>query len=662
MMAVINEDIDLKGLKKAGVDPIVYETYKALKKYKEAPARKEAMQRRDEAWKCAVENEMWEEADKKEMKETGQVPVVYNKLNKGIQGSSAVVTANKPEYKIYPTRNNDPYVAELIKWGLDFVWEKNEGNDVVYDWTEEKSLSGIGWVSAKMDEDKGIFGRIVFTEQEPTIYYFDSTSRDRFFRDTPIIKAQLRTKAYIKENYPEVPEKDLVYEKVDDTAETDTGKLTDTVTGADNYAINPDKSDMDAVVDDEEKREIWEIEAHWLKTEKEWWAWIATASEPEPHPVKLELESGQKPEEVLSMWRQENENPEDPFLLTELWERQMKNRYLRIIVGKAIIKQEQISENGEITEIKERKNPYGLDADGDPVLPDIPLKGQRTRNAYCMSPTIYAIPINRSLNKREAQFLYAASKELNSPVVRTKDSRWTGPPDKPGSEIEISTNTPGELRPYRLPPGSVDLSGIAQMIEYDKGAIDDQYDLPEVMRGKIPKGQENMSGRLGLALQDSASVMNNPHLRALETALIQLAKVLLAIMLRTWSPYMWSRLITSDDAQLWRPEREQTEDIVPGSEEEQRLKAEIKQRWQNALEIVTSGDITLVDLNIKVGAGSSLPTNRMARNAEAREMYKEGLVDRRAALEHSNYPGAKEIAERMDRKEEALAQAGMLKK
>lgn len=651
------DNINLTGLKQAGVDPIVISTYEALKKYKDASQRKDAMRRRKEAWKAAIENEMWEDSDKAEMKKTGQVPVVYNKLNKGIQGNAALVTSNDPEIKILPTRMNDPYVSELLKWGVDFVWAKNDGNDVVFAWVEEKNIGGLSWVSAMLDENKGIFGRIVFDEQDPTMYYFDPESRDRYLRDTHIIKAQLRTKSYIKENYPDVKDDDLVYQK-SEPSEDETGKLTDTVIGADNYAINPDKSDTDAPPDDEEKREIWEIECYWLKTEKEWWAIIVRKEGDDPEPVKLKIEKGQKAEDVLEAWK-EQKNP----VSAELWPRQMKNRYLRIIVGKAIIKQTDPENPDE--QVDERKNPYGLDSDGDPVLPCIPLKGQRTLNAFCMSPTMYSLPINRSYNKRQAQMLYAVSKGLNAPVVRSKDSKWTGPPDKPGSEIEIGVNTPAELRPYRLSPGTVDVSGLARLIAEDQAAIDDQFDLPEVLRGKIPKGQENMSGRLGLALQDSASVMNNPHLRSLETALVMLARVILSIMLRSWPRFMWERLVQTDEARTFIPPSEQNpaeEQPEPGSEEEAAQKQQIAARWQQAIDTVVEEGVTLIDLDIRVTAGSSLPTNRAQRNAEAREMYKEGLFGRLEALEHSNYPGAKEIAERMDKREQEMIEAGMKQK
>lgn len=172
-----------------------------------------------------------------------------------------------------------------------------------------------------------------------------------------------------------------------------------------------------------------------------------------------------------------------------------------------------------------------------------------------------------------------------------------------------------------------------------------------------------MSGRLGLALQDSASVMNNPHLRSLETAMVQLAKVLLAIMLRSWPRQKWERLITNDKAKNWTPPADEAGQ-QPSNDPVEKLQqeAEIQKKWEAAVETVVVEGLELIELDVRISAGSSLPTNRMARNAEAREMYDKGLLDRKAALEHSDYPGAQEIADRMDKREEMMMQSGMVKK
>ena len=52
---------------------------------------------------------------------------------------------------------------------------------------------------------------------------------------------------------------------------------------------------------------------------------------------------------------------------------------------------------------------------------------------------------------------------------------------------------------------------------------------------------------------------------------------------------------------------------------------------------------------------------KLAKEQMALEKFAQGLYDRQAALEYSQDPHAKEIAERMDKKEAQMAMAGMKK-
>jgi len=644
------KSINIDKIQGSDAKPEVVEVYRELKRFKDAPERKDWLTRDKDGEKAVIFNEMWESGEKEELAETGQIPVTVNKCRKGVQGNSAIVTANNPEIKVFPTRESDPYVAELLKWALDFVAAKNNKQEVIRDVVDRKETGGHGFFYVKQDESKGMFGRVVVEGQDPTLWYWDAKSKKRDFSDTHLIKAQLRTKKYILDHY-DVKEEDLVFEKVDDTDEERTGELTDTVEGEDNYAIDPEKPGD--TPEDLKKRVIWEIEAYMLKVEKEDWAVFMRKGDESPTVVKIGLRPGQKPEDVIKDYAVRNGFD----LMADHWPRRVSNRYLRLIVGKKLIPQTDESKQ----EVDELLNPYGVDSDGDPVLPVIPLTGKRAfSHSYCYASTFYALPVNKSLNKREAQFIFAVSKALNAPVVRTDDSKWSGQPDKPGSELIVDKAAPWP--PFRLSPGTVDLSGLAMRIEEDKQNIDDQYDLPEVMRGKIPKGQENMSGKLGLALQDTASMMQNPTLKELEVALVKGAKAELAIILRVWPKYMWDRLLPEGGRETKYPEGEEPPDGTKDNEELEKIeKVENRKKWDMALQKINKDKIKLVDLDIRLTAGSSLPTNRMAKEQIAIEKFKVGLYDRQAALEYSSDPKAEEISDRMDTKEEKMAQSGMTK-
>ena len=680
------DKINLKLIGKSDADPKVKEVYEDLKRFRAAPERAAWVKRDSEAYNGAILNDMWSDKDKKDAKGTGQELVSVNRLNKGIQGNAAIVTQNNPAIIIRPLRFEDPYVATMLGWGVDYVIRKNQGQDVIFDVVERKNIGGLGIFYSYHDPNKGIFGKTIFEDNDPSIWHFDKDSKKRDYSDTSLIKAQLRTKKWIKEHYDDIEDKDLTFEATI-SPEEDPGEITDTVTGADNYAIDDDKVDPDVEAGEKEIKEIWEIEAHMLKIEREDWIIFKMKDSPDADAEKIEL-NGRKIKDVI-----EEFNNRDKVDFAKHWSRRIENRYLRIIVGKKLIKQTDDDDN----EVDETKNPYGRDSDGDPIVPGVPLISQKTRNAYPTCPTFYALPLNKSLNKRHAQEIYATSKTLNSPVVRSDNTRWSDPkrPDEPGNELIISKS--GADKPYRLSPGDVNIANLRAIIANESEDIDDQYDLPEILKGKVPKnfiGQ--MSGRLGLALQDTALMKANPALRSLESALIRAGKVILAIILKQWPRQLWERLLNEENRQVFAPDgsdelkerqeldRQKLEHMmpdgsvmagpehpgaVPGSEREageptpeEQVDEKVKARWQEAVNKIEKDGIKLIDLDVAVTAGSTLPTNRMAKEDLAIEKYKVGLYDRKAALELSEDPKAKEISERMDARDLLAAQAEIQKK
>jgi len=655
---------------RAGSDPKVFEVYQSLFSFSASPSRTSWSKSKAKLKKAALNNEFFTEDEKKEMRLMGQEPHVINKLVIGIQGASAVATSNRPDIKVFPLRESDPYLAELVKSGLEHVWLKNHGSDVIYDMVEEKNISGIGCIEIYKDENKGPFGAVVFEEGDASDWYWDENSRKRDRSDTHLIKAKLRSFEYIKDNY-DLKDEDIV--SVDDGFDAGEGVkpdvIEDTKTAGDNYKFGEQSHIPKGAR--KKSRRVWEIAAHMLKTEKEHWAVVFVENEEVPYIIRLvDVKSKKEALEAIDKIVEEgldlegNGGSEMTFSVTsaKYWLRRMNNRYTRIIVGDKLIPQPipEFGPDDHDNTADELKNIYGVDSDGDPVLPVVFYYGQRLEKAYHNGPTFYAFDPNKSLCKREAQYTLALSKNLSAPIAREESGvYWRDPeyPDRPGNEIIIGK---ASRMPTRLNPGVIDFGAVTNRIIEDKANIDDAYSLPEVMRGKIPKGIERMSGRLGLALQETGTIMQSPSIRGLESTMEYLGKALLAVMLQCWPPIKWESLVTEDRINEFRPANESQ---VPEIDKTDELKAEERAdreaKWGNAVAKISSGGMSVVDFNLAITAGSSLPTNRLLKEETAREDFKIGLRDRRAALEYSGDPHAKEIADRMDRREMEMAQAGI---
>jgi predicted membrane GTPase involved in stress response len=87
----------------------------------------------------------------------------------------------------------------------------------------------------------------------------------------------------------------------------------------------------------------------------------------------------------------------------------------------------------------------------------------------------------------------------------------------------------------------------------------------------------------------------------------------------------------------------------------------IQKRWMDAINRITGEDgkepISMIDMDVKIIAGSTQPTNRMAKASVAMEFVKAGIYDPQAALEYIDDPKKDEVTERMERKRKEELQA-----
>jgi hypothetical protein len=265
------------------------------------------------------------------------------------------------------------------------------------------------------------------------------------------------------------------------------------------------------------------------------------------------------------------------------------------------------------------------------------------------------------------------SKNIDSPITTSGGSKWKKD-DVYGDILECDKSQ--AWPPFRLSPGNVSAE-ILNLEAVAKQDVDEMYDMQDVMKGKMPRGDP--SGRIVLALQEMAGMMSKPFTRNLESALERLGKVILAINLKTWTRQMWERLIEQDELNTWLPDKikqklaEQNQNPANMIENsmiqiDDQMQMEIQQKWRNALELIRPADmskesgLSLIDIDVKVTAGSTMPTNRMARQTAAESLVSKGIYDREAALEYLDDPKKDEIIARMKAQDQAMMAAGIEKK
>ena len=662
--------VDIKRLENADTPQDVLDVYKRVKRYfTNDDDRKKWEENRKKNWKAAYpldteEEGIWTSAEKQAMRKKDQIPIGINDLAKGVQAACAVITSKSPGLNFSPFGSSDLYVAELFKRGWDYVLSRNGCPITFYEFVKEAKVGGLGTLEAKHDDSKGIYGKIVIDLLDPTTYYYDKKSKKRDHSDVNFGKAHQVTKKYALDTYEGLTDDDLKFDAVLKDEDSDKAKP-DYVAGKDNYAIGESAKGLPETDKDEEEN-VWEIEDWELVKVKELWLVIPSQNKPGEYDQEV-YKNNREIEEAGWMIDASGKNATkqnvaivpDPMtgepvqqmntIDAVIWPRRVEKRTQRIVVGKK--------------KISEETNPLGVDSDSEPILPIITLPHDRTLAGYPTNPTTRAYEISRSRNKRRMQSIYVVTKNIDAPIVMTSGSRWVKD-DVHGDWIEMAKDSPHPIT--RLIPGtsSAELVGMEQR---DKEDISDEYDMPEVFRGKIPPGQSNIAGRTVLALQETVGVMSQPFTLALESSLEALGKVFAALALKVWPRKMWERLIEADEMQTWQPEQEKQIDPQTGQPAEPEPDA-ISAKWENALDRITGETVTgepiddkdrikMLEMDIKIVAGSTQPTNRMAKAGVAMEFVKAGIYDPQAALEYIDDPKRDEVIERLERRRQEEIEA-----
>ncbi|KKK70566.1 hypothetical protein LCGC14_2922710, partial [marine sediment metagenome] len=119
-------------------------------------------------------------------------------------------------------------------------------------------------------------------------------------------------------------------------------------------------------------------------------------------------------------------------------------------------------------------------------------------------------------------------------------------------------------------------------------------------------------------------------------AVVRLGKLIVVLMLRHWPHSMWERLLEDDELN--------DETVVNKATGETS-----GDRWKQALTRVRPQDygrppdVTLADIDVKVVAGSMMPTNRIAKSLLAMEYVQSGIYRPKDALRYLDDPNKDEI-------------------
>ena len=158
----------------------------------------------------------WTEEQERVLKARGQAPIVINRIHPAVEAAKAMLTSQKPSFRVSPREDSDNKVAQVMNGILEYIWQISNGDDILRTAVDDYYTTGMGCVLVYQDpmSDMGK-GDVKVKDIDPLDVYVDPNCRSKFCDDAEnIIISRLYTKDQAKALYP-------MYEKAIGNASTD---------------------------------------------------------------------------------------------------------------------------------------------------------------------------------------------------------------------------------------------------------------------------------------------------------------------------------------------------------------------------------------------------------------------------------------------------------
>jgi len=146
----------------------------------------------------------WTSDQKRVLEERGQAALVVNRVHPAVEAAKALITANKPQFRVSPREDSDNQVAQAMNGLLEYIWQISEGNTVMRRIVDDYYVTGLGcalvYIDPMMDMGKG---EVCIHDIDPLDVYIDPNSRSPHGDDAAnVIISRLYTKEQAKSLYP----------------------------------------------------------------------------------------------------------------------------------------------------------------------------------------------------------------------------------------------------------------------------------------------------------------------------------------------------------------------------------------------------------------------------------------------------------------------------
>ena len=641
---------------KEQVDKTANETINLFNKFADIQ-RSEWIERVDEDNQFRYGNQ-WTLDQVKEMEAKGQPVVSINRIHPAIEMEKAMLTSNRPSFRVSPREDSDNQLAQALNGLLQYVWQISDADMKHADIVDDMVSKSIGYWYVYIDPQADLGrGEVKIDRLAVEDVYVDPNSRDRFFKDaSDIIISRKYTKGLLKRIYPE-------FKKAIANA---TGTERDDYSGSnlsnENRLFMPDEVEVDReddfseyvryyerytkiqvkrlavfeqfsgreeVLTDEEyneyvKRPAWAINGKIYSNEQqarelaEMTIQAYNQALQNLEMAKQAVEQGQMDEAQFAELA--SAMPEPPSI-TQMTFLDLVNAGLIKTVEITTQRVKMICVVGATT-LYERI----LNTEDYPIIPYCNI---HTGSPYPMSDVRIVKDKQRALNKINSIIISHASLSTNSKLLinrgsadaREIEKRWTIPGSVHEMDLE-SGIAPIPILPLPIPN---------QLFALDntyKNDIDHEFGIYESMMGN---GQQAPATyRATIAIDEFGQRKLRNKMQIIETGLTILGKVVLDFCRELYADEKIIRLLNPNN-----------------SMSEYAINRKIYDEFSHDVLNVVN-DISRAKYDVIVVAGSTLPSNRYSQLEFYMEAYKSGLIDNVEVLKKTEVFDAEGVLQRMD--------------
>ena len=143
-------------------------------------------------------------AESEEMQSRNQADVPMDRISPAIEKLKSVLTAKPPVFTAVPREDSDVKVASAWRTILGYVWQISSGDVHMKDAIHDYAVTGLGYLYVYIDNEADFGkGEVKFTSVNTFRVYVPPSSRDRFFQDADsIILSTILTGEQIVNLYP----------------------------------------------------------------------------------------------------------------------------------------------------------------------------------------------------------------------------------------------------------------------------------------------------------------------------------------------------------------------------------------------------------------------------------------------------------------------------